>query len=155
MEWVAISSPRGSAWPRDQTRVSWIAGRFFTTEPPGKPVLVSNVQQKESVIHTHTYAYIYPLPWGSCFPVFDLCWWKRRWSQLASAFHPWWGEMGLVLLKVREKPNFQTGKGVHQSYILSLASLIFMQSTSCKMLGWMTHKLESRLLGEISIISDR
>ena len=29
-----------------------------------------------------------------------------------------------------------------------------MQSTSCKTLGWMKHKLESRLLGEISITSD-
>ena len=28
-----------------------------------------------------------------------------------------------------------------------------MQSTSCKMLGWMKHKLESRLLGEISTTS--
>ena len=30
-----------------------------------------------------------------------------------------------------------------------------MQSTSCEMWGWMKHKLESRLLGEISISSDR
>ena len=29
-----------------------------------------------------------------------------------------------------------------------------MQSISYKMLGWMTHKLESRLLGEISTNSD-
>ena len=29
-----------------------------------------------------------------------------------------------------------------------------MQSTSWKMPGWMKHKLESRLLGEISINSD-
>ena len=29
-----------------------------------------------------------------------------------------------------------------------------MQSTSCKMLGWMKQKLESRLPGEISITSD-
>ena len=29
-----------------------------------------------------------------------------------------------------------------------------MQSTSYEMLGWMKHKLESRLLGEISINSD-
>ena len=28
---------QGSSWPRDQTRVSCIAGRIFTTEPPGKP----------------------------------------------------------------------------------------------------------------------
>ena len=30
-----------------------------------------------------------------------------------------------------------------------------MQSTSCEMPGWMKHKLESRLLGEISITSDK
>ena len=30
----------------------------------------------------------------------------------------------------------------------------YMQSTSCEMLDWMKHKLESRLLGEISITSD-
>ena len=34
------------------------------------------------------------------------------------------------------------------------AYLIYMQSTSCKMPGWMKHKLESRLPGEISITSD-
>ena len=32
--------------------------------------------------------------------------------------------------------------------------LTFMQSTSWEMLGWMKHKLESRLPGEISITSD-
>ena len=34
------------------------------------------------------------------------------------------------------------------------AYLTCMQSTSCKTPGWMKHKLESRLLGEISITSD-
>ena len=40
LEWVAMPSSRGSSWPRDWTNVSCgscIAGRFFTTEPPGKP----------------------------------------------------------------------------------------------------------------------
>ena len=32
--------------------------------------------------------------------------------------------------------------------------LIYMQSTSCEMLGWMNNKLEWRLPGEISITSD-
>ena len=32
--------------------------------------------------------------------------------------------------------------------------LTYMQDTSCERLGWMTHKLESRLLGEISTTSD-
>ena len=35
-----------------------------------------------------------------------------------------------------------------------LAYLNSLQSTSCKMPGWMKHKLESRLAGEISITSD-
>ena len=30
LEWVAIPFSRGSSWPRDWTRVSCIAGRFFT-----------------------------------------------------------------------------------------------------------------------------
>ena len=47
---------------------------------------------------------------------------------------------------------FQIGKGVHQD--CHPAYLTSMQSTSCEMLGWMKHKLESRLLGEISITSD-
>jgi len=34
------------------------------------------------------------------------------------------------------------------------AYLTYMQSTSCEMPGWMRHKLESRLLGGISITSD-
>ena len=39
LEWVAISFSRGSSWPRDQTRVFHIAGRGFTSEPPGKPYI--------------------------------------------------------------------------------------------------------------------
>ena len=34
------------------------------------------------------------------------------------------------------------------------AYLTYMQSTSCEIPGWMNHKLDSRLLGEISITSD-
>ena len=38
LEWIAMPASRGSAQPRDWTQVSCIAGRFFTTEPPGKPM---------------------------------------------------------------------------------------------------------------------
>ena len=48
---------------------------------------------------------------------------------------------------------FQIGKGVKAVYCHP-AYLTSMQSTSCEMLGWMKHKLESRLPGEISITSD-
>ena len=33
LRWVAISFSRASSPPRDRTRVPWIAGWFFTTEP--------------------------------------------------------------------------------------------------------------------------
>ena len=35
-EWVAVPSSRGSSPPWDRTQVCYPAGRFFTTEPPGK-----------------------------------------------------------------------------------------------------------------------
>ena len=49
---------------------------------------------------------------------------------------------------------FQIGKGVLQGSNCYPAYLTYMQSTSCEMPGWMKHKLESRLLGEILITSD-
>ena len=49
---------------------------------------------------------------------------------------------------------FQIGKGVHQGVCCHPAYLTSMQSTSYEMPDWMKHKLESRLLGEISITSD-
>ena len=52
----------------------------------------------------------------------------------------------------------QTGSKLGKEYIKSVycytAHLTSMQSTSCKMLGCMKHKLESRLLVETSITSD-
>ena len=49
---------------------------------------------------------------------------------------------------------FQIGKGVCRVAYCHPAYLTYMQSTSCKMLEWMKHKVQSRWLGEISITSD-
>ena len=38
LEWVVISSSRASSWPRDHPSPA-LAGEFFTTEPPRKPIL--------------------------------------------------------------------------------------------------------------------
>ena len=49
LQWVAIPSSRGSSRPRDQTCVSYgpcITGRFFTTEPLGKPTIQTMVRLK-------------------------------------------------------------------------------------------------------------
>ena len=48
----------------------------------------------------------------------------------------------------------QIGKGVCQGIYCHPAYLTCMQSTSYEIPGWMKHKLESRLPGEISITSD-
>ena len=52
----------------------------------------------------------------------------------------------------------QTGSKLGKEYIKGVychfAYLTYMQRTSCEMPGWMKHKLESRLPGEISITSD-
>ena len=50
-----------------------------------------------------------------------------------------------------------TGSKLGKEYVKAVychpAYLTYIQSTSCKMPGWMKHKLESRLPGEISITS--
>ena len=49
---------------------------------------------------------------------------------------------------------FHIWGGFHQGCILSPAYLTYMQSTLSLIPGWMNHKLESRLPGEISRTSD-
>ena len=47
LEWVAISFPTGYSQPSNGTWVSSTAGRSFTTEPRGKPIdttLINNIQ---------------------------------------------------------------------------------------------------------------
>ena len=46
------------------------------------------------------------------------------------------------------------GKEYNKAVYCQPAHVISMQSTSCEMPGWMKHKLESGLQGEISITSD-
>ena len=60
--------------------------------------------------------------------------------------------------KLEPEIEQQTGSKLGKEYIKAVychpAYLTFMQSTSCKMSGWMKHKLESKLPGVISITSD-
>ena len=52
----------------------------------------------------------------------------------------------------------QTGSKLGKEYVKVVYChsdcLTYMKSTSCKMPGWMNHKLESRLPGEMSTTSD-
>ena len=57
-------------------------------------------------------------------------------------------------LDIEQQTDIKLGKEYIKAVYCHPAYLAYMQSTSCEMPGWMKHKLESRLLGEISITSD-
>ena len=54
-------------------------------------------------------------------------------------------------LDMKQWTGSKLGKECAKAVYCHPAHLTYMQNTSCEMLGWMKHKLESRLLGEISI----
>ena len=60
--------------------------------------------------------------------------------------------------KLEPDTEQQTGSKLGKMYVKAVycypTYLTYMHSTSCETLGWMKHKLESRLSGEISITSD-
>ena len=57
-------------------------------------------------------------------------------------------------LDMEQQAGSTSGKEYINAVYCHPVYLTYMQSTSCEMLGWMKHKLELRLLEEISITSD-
>ena len=57
-------------------------------------------------------------------------------------------------LDMEEQAGSKSGKEYVKAIYCHPAYLTYMQNTSCEMLGWMNHKLESRLLEESSVTSD-
>ena len=64
------------------------------------------------------------------------------------------GKKQKLKLDMEQRTGSKLGKEYVKAVYRHPAYLIYMQSASCKMPGWMKHKLESRLPGEISITSD-
>ena len=57
-------------------------------------------------------------------------------------------------LDMEQQTGSKSGKAYIKAVYCHSAYLTYMQNTSREMLGQMKHKMESRLLGEISITSD-
>ena len=57
-------------------------------------------------------------------------------------------------LDIEQQTGSKSGKEYIEAVFCQPAYLTYTQSTSCKMPDWMKHKLESRLLGGISITSN-
>ena len=55
---------------------------------------------------------------------------------------------------MEQQAGSKSGKEYVKTVYCHSAYLTYMQSTSCEMPSWMKQKLESGLLGEISITSD-
>ena len=79
----------------------------------------------------------------------------KRWTILLAS---WEICIQVKRQQLEQDMDQQTGSKLGNEYVKAIychpAYLTYMQSTACEMLGWMKHKLESRLLGEISITSD-
>ena len=66
LEWVAMTFSRGSSRPRDWTRISGdscVAGRFFTAEPPGKPLFCLARENKAPKSWFHFYCFYVVMTW--------------------------------------------------------------------------------------------
>ena len=57
-------------------------------------------------------------------------------------------------LNMEIQTGYKWGKHYVKAEYCHPAYLTYTQSTSCEIPGWIKHKLESRLSGEISITSD-
>ena len=57
-------------------------------------------------------------------------------------------------LDMKQQTGSKSGKEHVKAVYCHPAYVTYMQSTSHEMPGWMKHKLESKLLGEISTTSD-
>ena len=55
---------------------------------------------------------------------------------------------------IEQLTGSKLGKEYDKAVYCYPVDLTYMQSTSCKMLGWMSYKLESTFPGEIATISD-
>ena len=81
----------------------------------------------------------------------------KRWEYQTTLLPSW--EICMQVKKQQLEPDglvqrtgSKSGKEYVKAVYYHLVYLTYMQSTSCEMLGWMNHKLESRLLREISDI---
>ena len=57
-------------------------------------------------------------------------------------------------LDMEQQTGSKSGKEFVKAVYCHPAYLLYVQSTSCEIPGWMMHKLESRLPGEVPINSD-
>ena len=68
--------------------------------------------------------------------------------------NPYAGQEAKLELDMEQQTGSKLGKEYVRAVYCYPVYLTNVQGTSCEMSGWMNHKLESRLLGEISATSN-
>ena len=122
------------------------------------PTSTGSSRKCESSRKTSTYALLtMPKPLTVWITINCGKFWKR-WEYQTTWPASWEICMQIKKQQLELDMEQQTGSTSGKEYIKAIychrAYLTYMQSTSCEMPGWMKHKLESRLPGEISITSD-
>ena len=118
----------GSSKKQEKTRKTSTSA--LLTMP--KPLTVCITTNYGKFLKRWKYQTTWPASWEICMQV------KKQWLEP----------------DMEQQTGLKLGKDNVKAVYCHPAYLIYMQSTSCEMLGWMKHKLEPRLLGEISITSD-
>ena len=94
-------------------------------------------------------------------PAFDCLDYSRLWKRWE--YQNTWPSSWEICMKIKKqqlelymkkKAGYKSGKEYVKAIYCYPAYLTYMQSVSYQMLGWMKHKLESRLPGEISVTLD-
>ena len=92
LEWVAISSSRGSSCPKDLTQISCIAGRFFPAEPAGIVLQTGNIFTVDYIaIGVYCYWLNLKVEWAYCCWLYSckcLCKWSNQYRNGGSGSGP-------------------------------------------------------------------
>ena len=117
------------SWKKQESSIKTSISALLTMQ---KPLTVWITTKHGKFLKRWEYQTAWPTSWEICMQV--------RKQQLELDIDQWTGS--------------KSGKEYVKAVYCHSAYLTYMQSTSCEMQGWMNHKPEWRLLGELSVASD-
>ena len=122
------------------------------------PTSVGSLKKQENSRKTYTSASLTMLKpltvWITTKRGTFLKWWKDQTTLPASWEICMQVKKQQLELDIEQQIGSKLGKEYVKVAYCHSVYLTYMKSTSCEMPGWMNHKLESGLLGEISVTSD-
>ena len=138
LEWVAISSSRGSSWRRDRTQVSFIAGRFFTVSATRRSQMnMGSSQTRDQTYVSHVFCVGRKVLYHLCHlgsPIGTLEDWNFRHPRKASL--SWWHNLK-YLKEMREPTVWIYGARI---FLTEETSVQNLWNTSISWFKWNFHE---------------